>query len=320
MAEEIPSEVKAFVDILRLNIVDKPIKVQPPGFMIPVWLIPVKDEGTGETVGILNAYPPKETERYRVITITNKLGNPVNVITFKEEAERLVAPKPKIEEVEKVIEEAEKKVPEKVAPAPIDWSWMGALATKLESWVEAMTKHAINRSALSVYTLAKSANEFLKEANDKLLGVELIKKHEERKKPALKVLTEEEYKKLWENFSEALRKEGINPEAYKERFDELIAWNMPYEDNEFIIMDEARKIIVLKEFRKYIRKLPVKPVSFNWRFVDWALGSLRISVGLFKDAVKQKNAVQAYTAVKDMLETFDKLKDLLRLSPDVGGF
>ena len=228
----------------------------------------------------------------------------------------------KVLTMEEAIEEVERRVPERVAPAPpIDWGWLRSVASRLESWAEAMTRHAENRSALSIYVLAKSANELLEEAKNRLLGVETIKRHEERKKPtAPRVLSEEEYRRLWEKFSEALRKEGINPELYRSRFDELIAWNMPYEDNEFIIMDEARKIILQKQLKKYVRKLPVKPVSFSWKYVGWALGSMAVDIGVLKDAIKEKNAIQAYGAITSLLETVDKLKKLLRLHPDVRGF
>jgi hypothetical protein len=317
--EKLPPEVRAFVELLHLNVVDEPVKLLPPGFKAPVWLIPVRDEGTGETVGILNAYPPLDRERYAVKTITNKLGRPVMVVTFKEEAERVAVPKAPPKEVEEAIESAEREVPEKVVTAPVDWKWMRSLAERLKSWIPSMEHQAEMRSALGVYTYLKSINEFLGEAKQRLLsGSEFLRLHEARKaEPVYKVLTEAEYEDLWREFSEALRKEKIDPAQFRERFDELIAWNMPFEDNKAIVMDEARSIILEKKLAKYLKKLPKAPPTFSWKYVEWGLGSLRVDVMALEDAVKEENALQSYTVIARMLETTEKMKNLLKMSPDV---
>jgi len=321
MAEEIPPEVRAFADLLHLDVVDTPIKVQPPGFMTPVWLIPVKDEGTSETVGILNAYPPKEVERYKVITITNKLGKPVNVITFKEEAERLASTPIEEKEVEKAIETVEREVPEVVLEAPkVDWSWMRSMAERISTWIKALERQAEARSAVATYTYLKSINEWAKEARERLLaGSDFLQTYEKRKEPDKRILKEEEYKRLWEEFSGALKKAGINPEPFRERFDELVAWTMPYEDNRYVVMDEARSIILEFQFAKKAKKPPVG-VPFNWRYIQWGASSMKIDGTLFMDAVKEKNAVQAYASITKILDTADKMKKLLETSPDVSMF
>jgi len=64
----------------------------------------------------------------------------------------------------------------------------------------------------------------------------------------------------------------------------------------------------------------VKPAAFSWRYVDWALGDLTVDLGLLKDALAQKNAIQAYGTIKNMLDTFRKLKELLSLHPETRGF
>lgn len=320
MAEEIPPEVKAFAALLHLDVVDTPIKVQPPGFMRPVWLIPVRDEATGETVGILNAYPPKEVERYRVITIVNKLGNPVNVIVFKEEAERLKTPEPEPEEVKRAVEEAEERVPEKVVSAPVDWRRLKELAERVQTWLSQMRRQAEARNAVACHTYLKSICEWMDDARKELLEkTSLLSSHEARKAYP-KVLKDEEYRKLWEKFSGALKEAGVNPEEWRRRFDELIAWDMPYEDNEIILMDEARKIIFQKRLERYLRRLPEKAVKFNWKYIEWGIGALNVSTGLLKDAVEEENAVQAYSAIKDMISTAEKMKDLLETLPEVKAF
>jgi hypothetical protein len=319
MAEkfEIPPEVKAFVDLLHLDVVDKPMKLLPPGFKTPVWLIPVLDTGTEETVGILNAYPPYEKERYAIMTITNKLGRPVTVITFAEEAERMTAPTPKPEEVKEVVEAVEREVPEKVVSAPVDWSWMKAIASKMKTWTDALQRQAENRNAIACYTYLKSVNEWAEEARGKLIEASKLLESHEKRKPEPKVLKDEEYETLWKRFSEALSKAGLDPAKFRERFDELIAWDMPYSDNEYILMDEARRIMAESRLAKYIRKLPSK-VPFNWKYIGWGIGSLKVDTGLLLDAVEEENAIQSYSTIMRIIDTGEKMKEILKSNPEVG--
>ena len=317
--EKLPPEVRAFVELLHLNVVNEPMKILPPGFKAPVWLIPVLDEATGETVGILSAYPPYERERYEVITITNKLGRPVTVITFREEAER-VSPKPKPKEVEEALEAVKREIPPKPVSAPIDWGYMRGLVQRIKSWLSSMERHVETRTALPIYTYLRSINELLAEARDRLVaGSELIAKHEARKAEP-KVLKDEEYEQLWREFSEKLKAEGIEPEKHRKRFDALVAWNMPKEENRIILMDEARKIILEKKLAKYLKKIPEKPMEFSWRYVEWGLGSLRVDTLALEDAVKNEDALQTHTTILRLLETAEKLKALLKLHPEVKAF
>jgi hypothetical protein len=317
--EKLPPEVKAFVELLHLNVVDEPIKLLPPGYKTPVWLIPVKDEATGETIGILNAYPPYNRELYAIKTIINKLGKPVTVITFREEAERVSVPKPKPKEVEEAIRKVKEEVPVKIVTAPIDWKWMRELVGKLKGWLESMEHQAEVRSPLGVYTYLKSINEFLAEARERLLaGSETLRKREEKAKPPRKILTEEQYEEIWREFSEALRKEKIDPEKYKGRFDELIDWSMPYEDNKLIVMDEARNIIIGRKLAKYFKEIPLKPISFSWKYIDWGLGSMRVDILALEDSVKAEDALSTYNAISRLLETADRMKAILRMTREVG--
>jgi len=47
---------------------------------------------------------------------------------------------------------------------------------------------------------------------------------------------------------------------------------------------------------------------------------LTVDLGLLKDALTQRNTVQAYGVVKSMLDTFGKLKELLSLHIETRGF
>jgi hypothetical protein len=317
--EKLPPEVRAFVELLHLNVVDEPVKLLPPGYKTPVWLILVLDTATGETIGILNAYPPYNRELYSIKTIINKLGKPVTVITFREEAERVSAPKPHPREVEEAIKTVKEEVPVKIVTAPIDWKWMRELVGRLKGWIQSMESQAEARSPLGVYTYLKSINEFLSEARERLLsGSETLRKREEKAKPPRKILTQEQYMEIWREFSEALKKEKIDPEQYKGRFDELIDWSMPYEDNKLIVMDEARNIIIGRKLAKYFKELPVKPVSFSWKYIDWGLGSMRVDLMALEDAVKSEDALQTYSIIQRLLETADRMKAILKLTREVG--
>lgn len=115
-----------------------------------------------------------------------------------------------------------------------------------------------------------------------------------------------------------MRKEKIDLSAYRKRFDDLIAWNMPFEDNRMVVMDEARSIILEKKLSKYIKRLPAKPpVAFSWKPIYWGLGSLRVDIGVFKDAVMREDALQAWSTASKILDTLEKMKKLLETSREV---
>jgi len=47
---------------------------------------------------------------------------------------------------------------------------------------------------------------------------------------------------------------------------------------------------------------------------------LKVDFGLFEDAVKRENALEAYSACARIVETADKLKKLLRMHRDAAAF
>jgi hypothetical protein len=85
-------------------------------------------------------------------------------------------------------------------------------------------------------------------------------------------------------------------------------------------MDEAKGIILEKKMKKYVKRLPLKPLRFNWKWVGWGLASLKVDVSVLKESVKHENVVQGYSTTTKMIETAEKLKRLLEMSPDVIGF
>lgn len=311
--ERLPPEVRAFVELLHLDVVDEPVKVLPPGFKAPAWLIPVRDEGTGETVGILNAYPPLERERYAIITITNKLGRPVTVITFREEAERVAPPPPELEEVERTVartrEEVEAPPP---PPLPVDWGWMRQLASRMASWAEALQRHVEDRNAVGCSYLLKSMREFAEEGRRRLLEAGGIVRAYEERRPEPKVLRPEEAERLWARFSEALRKAGVEPTQYRRRFEELIAWNLDYAGNELLVMDEARRIIDEHALLKGPRRAIPARAKFSWKYARWAASSLKLDAGSLLDAVRRADALQAYNALGRIAEAAGRLEEMLR--------
>jgi hypothetical protein len=320
--EELPEEIKGYVDLLHVNVVEKPEEKLLPGFKKPTWVIPVHDEGTCDTMQIVHRHPYSMLEKYRLVTITNKKGDIITVLTLKEEWEKLAVPSPKEEEIQEAISYAQKAVPERVVTAPIDWKWLRDIATRIQSWTKSAQVQAEKRNAIAVYTMLSSIVDWLNDAKKRMLeGAEVLRMHKARKeKPVMKILEDYEYRSLWESFSQELKEEGIKPEDYKERFDALIAWNMDYFDNQAVLIDEVRGIILEKKMKKYLKKLPLKPVRFSWKWLGWGLSSLKVEVGVLRDAVKQKNAIQAYATATKMNQTAEKLKSLLELNPEVIGF
>ena len=320
--EELPEEIRGYVDLLRVNVVEKPEKKLLPGFKATTWVIPLHDEETCDTVHIVHHHPYTMLEKYRLVKITNKKGDIITVLTLKEEWEKLAVPSPKEEEIHEAISYAQKAVPERVVTAPIDWKWLRSLATRIQSWIKSAEAQAEKRNAIAVYTMVSSIVDWLNDAKKRMLeGAEVLRMHKARKeKPVMKILEDYEYRSLWESFSEELREEGIKPEDYKERFDALIAWNMDYFDNQAVLIDEVRGIILEKKMKKYLKKLPLKPLKFSWKWLSWGLSSLKVEVEVLRDAVKQENAIQAYATATKMNQTAEKLKSLLELQPEVIGF
>jgi hypothetical protein len=320
--EELPEEIQGYVRLLHVNVTAKPQRKLLPGFKEPTWIIPVHDEETCDTVQIVHGHPYTELEKYRLIKITNKRGVVLTVLVLKEEYEKLAVPSPTEPEIERAIQAAEEAVPEVVVKAPVDWKWIQSIAKRIQEWLKAAEKQAEKRNSVAVYTHVTSVIDWLKDVKERLLAkAEKLRMHEARRlEPVIRILKNYEYEELWKEFSKELKEENIDPNTYKARFDDLIAWNMPLEDNRAIVMDEAKGIILEKKMKKYVKRLPLKPARFSWKWVSWGLASIKVDAGVLKEAVKNENVVQAYSTTTKMIETAEKLKKLLEMSPDVIGF
>ena len=317
---ELPREVAWYLDALHLNLAPKalPERKPMPGFREPVYILPVVDEGTGETVRIVMGHPTAEYERYRLVRLTNKLGYTVTALAPREEAEKLIVKPPPVKEAETAVKEAERIVEVEPYRTPLaDWRYLSELASRLQSWVESGEKWAEAREVGSVLMYVRDISEYSKAGKTHLVGAaeEVLKPYEEKAVSA-KVLTDEEYARLWREFSEALAKAGLDPTAYRSRFEALVAWNMPYEDNLNIVLDEARSIVAEETLlrKTYVAKRIVEPpVRFSWKYVSWGLASMKLDVADLKEAVKHRDALRAYMDLSRIAETAQRLEKLLAM-------
>jgi hypothetical protein len=317
---EMPEPVRKYLEALHVNPAPKPDAREEKllGFTAPVWTVNVVDEGTGEPVRVIIGYPVAEYERYKVVRITNKLGYPVNVLTFAEEAVKVEVPLPTLEEVKAVRVEAEKVVPPTPYRAFVDWGYVSDVASRLSEWISACERHLEAKNAFAILTYMGTIQEICGEAKNRLLEAEgTFKLHERRAEAPVKILTDEEYATLWSMFAKKLREAGLNPDEYRARFDSVVAWNLDFEGNRLIVMDEAKVIIAESKLRekRYVDRLPVKPIRFSWKYVGWGLSSMKLDAETLKDCVKTRDALGAYKALARLLDTAEKLKTLLRTAP-----
>ena len=122
---------------------------------------------------------------------------------------------------------------------------------------------------------------------------------------------------LWDEFSRILKDVGLNPERYRDRFEEALDPYMDYDDNLFIVTDEARKIIAEEILRKekYHMTIPVK--KFSWKYVSWGLGAIKLRLTDLEIAVKDKDTVTAYKLFKEVCETTQTLLSMLEQLPEI---
>ncbi|MFQ6077404.1 MAG: hypothetical protein ACE5Z5_14960, partial [Candidatus Bathyarchaeia archaeon] len=283
VAEEVPvvplpEEVEAWAAALSLNVVGDPRQETPPGFRRPVWIAPVRNEETGEVFEAIIGYPITRRELYRLVPITNKRDRTATILVKREEAiAKFETPEPPAEEVQRAIETAQQKVPEEVITAPLDWKWYGSLVERMDKWLQAAHTQAARQRPLGVYTYLQSMKENLEKIKEKIVEAkpETFTFYEKpRPPPAVKVLADHEYEALWNLFSEILRREGVDAKVYRDRFDAVITWELPYKDNEFMVKEEARYIISETLFERTTPRVYLEPGKFSWKYVTWGLASL----------------------------------------------
>jgi len=236
---------------------------------------------------------------------------------LREEARKVEVPVPPTEEIKAGIAEAERVAPVKPYVVPVDWAYCKTLADRICDWTKRCEAWVEKRELPGVAMYLRSIQDWSADLKRRLMeaGREVFHPYEARAEPVRRVLTLEQEKKLWEAFASKLREAGVDPEPHRARFEELLAVNMPYEDNEAILMDEARTIMGLAGLRrrKYVDKLPVPPKVFSWKYVGWGLTALKMECEQLRSAIRVKDGVSAYRAVGRMLEIADKLKALVRL-------
>jgi hypothetical protein len=196
---------------------------------------------------------------------------------------------------------------------------MADAASKLLEWVAACERHAEAKNAFAVLAYMNTVQEIGGDAKERLLaaGAEVLGPHERRAEAPVVVLSEEERMELWRLFASKLREAGLDPEAYRPRFEALVAPNLDFEGNRLLLLDEVKSIVAEASLRRkeYVGALPKPPVRFSWRYVGWGLASMKLDAEAFREAVRARDALAAYMALTRILEAAEKLKLLLRAAP-----
>jgi len=326
--EMIPDEVKRFCDLLKLEVVGKPEYKRLEGFTYDTWIIPVRDEGTGLTVRIIKGHPVTAMHLYKIARIMNREHNPVNVLTFREDYEKLIEPKtPSPTDVRRATERAKVEV-EKVAPRPkprpapkVNWRAIKGFARRGATDLAQMERAVETKRAYVLWGALKAfkarADLTLEELTK---AVEELKAAEERKAMGERVLTDEDIRKLWEEFSRILTEKGLNPERFRERFDAVIDVSMSYEDNLFIVTDEARVIVAENYLRTEGFRVGIPVKKFSWKYVSWGLGAIKVQLMNLELAADEKDALRCYNILKKISETSQTLIDMLEQLPEIRTF
>ena len=320
--EEIPEEVRRFCDLLKLEVVGKPEYKRLEGFTYDTWVIPVRDEGTGEVIRIIKGHPVTAMHLYRIARIVNKEHNPVNVLTFREDYEKLlkVTKVPTRVDVRRAAEEAERVAPRpKPRPAPkVNWRAIKGFARRGATDLAQMERAVETRRAYVLWgtlTAFKTRTDLTLEELTK--AVEELKEAEERKAKGERVLTDEDVERLWEEFSRILREAGLDPGRYKERFDAVVDVSMPYEDNLFIVTDEARAIVAEKHLRAEGFRVGIPVKKFSWKYIGWGLGAIKVQLMSLELAADERDALRCYNILKKISETSQTILDMLEQLPEI---
>lgn len=311
----LPKMIEIYLSYLNLNLAQPPRQYEINREV--VYFIPVVDEGTGEVVTIVYPFPAAQRERFKMTTITNKRGLEVSVLVPVEEEIKVAPVTPSETEVESAIERGEQIVPEqpqKIPVVPVDWKYVEQVAEKFQEWVQRMKREASKRSKAGIRMYLESMKQFLEQLKKRFVQTDLsgfMQRVAEKPKPVVKVLRDYEYKELHDLWRNKLAEAGIDWHKYESRFGQLIDWGMNFEDNKLILLDELRKIIALENLKGKVREIPEKPREFNWKWVNWALSSISVDVQLLKDAIKQRNPLQALRTIGSLEKTVDTLLKLI---------
>jgi len=329
--EALPEPVEAYLNILNLNVVKWEPKKLPEFGKRTAYFITVMDEATKTPVTIVYPYP-YTSKGYKVINITNKKGKLVSVLVPVEEVKKkqvapIRIPQKKIEKVRKRVE---KEVPEKEAPEfkeaskTVDWKFVRDILRKMQDVGRKLTKMTEKRVLIGIQEYLDTMRELAK------MMIEAIGQHapqimyvHERVAPTW-VLSESEYRDLWELFCAQLAKRGLSCEKYRKQFEEYINPALSYRENEDIVYDLVQKIATEEALKKEYevleepkpRRVPgVKAPEikgFRYKYVNWGVTHLALELNELENAVKKKDIPEILLHCETIIRDVEKLLKLLK--------
>lgn len=329
--EALPEPVEAYLNILNLNVVKWEPKKLPEFGKRTAYFITVMDEATKTPITIVYPYP-YTSKGYRVINITNKKGKLVSVLVpIGEVKKKQVAPiRIPQKKIEKVRKRVEKEVPEKEAPEfkeaskTVDWKFVRDILRKMQDVGRKLTKMTEKRVLIGIQEYLDTMRELAK------MMIEAIGQHapqimyvHERVAPTW-VLSEEEYKDLWELYCAQLAKRGLSCEKYRKQFEEYINPSLSYRENEDIVYDLVQKIATEEALKKEYevleepkprRVLGVKAPEikgFRYKYVNWGVTHLALELNELENAMKKKDIPEILLHCETIIRDAEKLLKLLK--------
>jgi hypothetical protein len=210
----------------------------------------------------------------------------------------------------------------------MDWEHIRSRIRLLKDWSRKIIQDARKKSSLAVYVYAKSYEEELegiKHTLEEIAPSELIAL-KNKEFPAVRMLTDEEVESLWGEFSKALKEAKIKPEEHRSDFDRLLLRNMSYDENLYILIDEAKLIKLAKKYPQLSRKgwatlqeaLKRADKIVDWESIDKALGSIAYLILILEDSAKAEDARHAYRTAMDMQDLLKSvISHIEMMVPDI---
>jgi len=326
---EIPDEVFGYLDALGLEpYADIRIVIEGPPYYYreqKVCIIPVYDVYNDAVIRIVYPLPRKYNHKYTLLHILNKQGKPVSVVTFAEDAEKVEPWKPKIaEQVVKVVMKKmeEKPIKKTEIPEEIDWRKSEGLHKMLLHDVKAAENAYKTRSILAIWStfraIRDTLDDFKRILRPKLppeMGIEKI------------VRITPEVEEYWEYFKKLCKNYGIDPDRYRMRFMEYIDPKGAREYNMRAVEDLIEEIVDEEEYRKRLM-MPVVEIKEKveedikrgkpkLKYVDWAIGAMKVKLFYLDMAISERDMVRAYMIVDELNELVDRIIDMLKLFPEI---
>jgi len=93
--------------------------------------------------------------------------------------------------------------------------------------------------------------------------------------------------------------------------------SMPYEDNLFIVTDEARAIVAEKHLRAEGFRVGIPVKKFSWKYIGWGLGAIKVQLMSLELAADERDALRCYNILKKISETSQTILDMLEQLPEI---